>query len=83
MKEDYDIQQMQEEKYGLRSGHPTDLTVVLDAHKYEADKDFAGIVALLPQAKPQRVRSSKNGPLSKRKAGMGRSRKGKSQLPAD
>lgn len=83
MKEDYDIQQMQEEKYGLRSGHPTDLTVVLDAHKYEADKDFAGIVALLPQAKPQRVRSSKNGPFSKRKAGVGRSRKGKSQLPAD
>ena len=34
------------------------MTVVYDVHRNEADKDFAGIVALLPQAKSQRVRSA-------------------------
>lgn len=43
---------MQEEIYGIDSGKPTDLNVVYDMHPSEADKDFAGIVALLPQAKP-------------------------------
>ena len=52
---------MQEEKYGLQGGHPTDLNVVYDVHNNEADKDFAGIVALLPQAKPQRLRSAAPG----------------------
>ena len=44
-KQNYDLLQMQEEKYGLQGGHPTDLTVVYDVHKEEADKEFAGIVA--------------------------------------
>ena len=49
---------MQEEKYGIVSTKPTELNVVYDMHQFEADKDFAGIVALLPQAKPQRTRSA-------------------------
>ncbi len=52
---------MQEEKYGFEITHPTDLNVVYDVHEDERDKDFAGIVALLPQAKPQRIKSAKAG----------------------
>lgn len=39
---------MQEEKYGFEITHPTDLNVVYDVHEDERDKEFAGIVALLP-----------------------------------
>ena len=39
---------MQEEKYGLKIDDPKSVTVVYDLHKYQSDKDFAGIVALLP-----------------------------------
>ena len=38
--------------YGIDSGKQTDLNVVYDMHLDEADKEFAGIVAILPQAKP-------------------------------
>mgnify|MGYP007082968056 CR=1 FL=1 len=57
----YNLTQIQEELYGLKTEKPTDLIVVYDTHPHEGDRDFAGIVALLPQAKPQRVRSAKAG----------------------
>lgn len=38
--------------YGVESGKPTELNVVFDVHQDEADKQYAGIVAVLPQAKP-------------------------------
>ena len=57
-KENYNLQLMQEEKYGIVSTKPTELNVVYDMHRFEADKDFAGIVSLLPQAKPQKTRST-------------------------
>jgi len=37
--------------FGMESGKPTELNVVYDLTN-DADKQFAGIVALLPQAKP-------------------------------
>ena len=51
-KNNYNLQMMQEEMYGIDSGKPTELNVVYDVHKDLADHEFAGIVALLPQAKP-------------------------------
>ena len=43
---------LQEETYGLECDRKTELNLVYDVHKQEEDKLFAGIVALLPQAKP-------------------------------
>ena len=43
---------MQEEMYGFEITHQTDLNVVYDVHEDDRDMDYAGIVALLPQAKP-------------------------------
>ena len=54
-KKNYNLQMMQEEMYGIDSGNPKELNVVYDLHRDEADKQFAGIVAVLPQAKPQRT----------------------------
>lgn len=72
----YDLLKMQEEKYGFEIKHPTDLNVVYDVHEDDRDMDFAGIVALLPQAKPQRIRSAKAGSTtmhkqSRSKSGLG------------
>ena len=47
-KKNYNLQMMQEEMYGIDSGNPKELNVVYDLHNDEADKQFAGIVAVLP-----------------------------------
>ena len=52
MKRDFTELQMQEELYSIDSGQPIELNVVYDCHEHVRDHDFAGIVALLPQAKP-------------------------------
>ena len=47
-KQNYDLFQMQEERFTRETGRPNELNVVVDVHECDADKQFAGIVALLP-----------------------------------
>ena len=50
--------------YGIDSGKPTELNVVYDLAS-EDEKQFAGILALLPQSKPANTRKARNSAFSR------------------